>query len=229
MASKDFSEFLQNISPQPLRVLDNFFSSLKYISLDLSKRNKVLQEIDVSSSSSLSHYINSHIKQNNGLVAFGGYQEVRSIYQRSKHFNDNATYERNIHLGIDLWVNAETPIYTPINGVIHSFNNNTKYGDYGPTIILKHCISNIEFYTLYGHLSINSIRGLEEGQRFEKGDCLGFLGNTSVNGDYPPHLHFQIIKDIQDFKGDYPGVCSKQDLPFYAENCPDPNLLLKLC
>jgi hypothetical protein len=54
------------------------------------------------------------------------------------------------------------------------------------------------------------------------------LGDTSVNGDYPPHLHFQIIKDIQGYQGDYPGVSSKKDLDFYRNNCPNPNTLLKL-
>ena len=48
------------------------------------------------------------------------------------------------------------------------------------------------------------------------------------NGDYPPHLHFQIILDIENFYGDYPGVCSENDLKYYSQNCPDPNLVLKL-
>ena len=49
-----------------------------------------------------------------------------------------------------------------------------------------------------------------------------------VNGDYPPHLHFQIINDLQGNFGDYLGVCSANELDFYKENCPDPNLILKL-
>ena len=49
-----------------------------------------------------------------------------------------------------------------------------------------------------------------------------------MNGDYAPHLHFQIIKNIADYEGDYPGVSSKNDLDFYSANCPDPNLVLKL-
>lgn len=54
------------------------------------------------------------------------------------------------------------------------------------------------------------------------------IGNSEVNGDYAPHLHFQIIKNIEDYWGDYPGVCNTNDLNFYIENCPDPNLLLKI-
>lgn len=227
MQITDFSFFLNNLSEKPLRVLDAGIPNSKYIPLDLSINNKALELIDVSSSLRLGHYINTHIDENKGLVAFGGYKEVRNIYQRSNYFNRENVEERNIHLGIDLWCPAETPIYVPLQGEIHSFKNNTHYGDYGPTIILKHVINNIEFYTLYGHLSIASIMRLEEGQKFNKGDCLAFLGDPSVNGDYPPHLHFQIIKDIQGFKGDYPGVCSKDDLSFYSNNCPNPLLLLK--
>jgi len=111
---------------------------------------------------------------------------------------------------------------------VHSFKNNTNFGDYGPTIILKHRIENIEFYTLYGHLSLESIENLNVGQTFKQGEQIATLGDAKVNGDYPPHLHFQIIKDMQDYVGDYPGVCSKQDLEFYMQNCPNPEILFKL-
>jgi hypothetical protein len=54
------------------------------------------------------------------------------------------------------------------------------------------------------------------------------LGLPPINGDYAPHLHFQIIIDMENKKGDYPGVCSSKTLAFYLQNCPDPNLLLKI-
>ena len=81
---------------------------------------------------------------------------------------------------------------------------------------------------MYGHLSLASIQDLEVGVEVKKGEYIATLGTAEVNGDYPPHLHFQIIKDIQEYKGDYPGVSNQLDLAFYKENCPDPNLLLKL-
>jgi murein DD-endopeptidase MepM/ murein hydrolase activator NlpD len=169
------------------------------------------------------------MKKNKAKVAFGGYLEQRGIYQRSDYFNQqNPEEERNIHLGLDLWIEADTPIYAPLEGTIHSFKNNTNYGDYGPTIILKHAFDSVEFYTLYGHLSLESLIGKEVGQMIEKGQQLATLGTAEVNGDYAPHLHFQIIKDIQYYKGDYPGVSNLIDLEFYNQNCPNPNLLLKL-
>ncbi|WP_303317357.1 peptidoglycan DD-metalloendopeptidase family protein [Flavivirga abyssicola] len=227
MILKDFSYFLSSISNEPLRVLDASIPNTKYISLDLSESNETLNSIDVSSSSKLNEYVNNHIKKHNALVAYGGYLEVRNIYKRSSHFNKQAEDGRNIHLGIDLWCLANTPIYAPLDATVHSFKNNTNYGDYGPTIILKHTINKVVFYTLYGHLSLASIKDLKVDQTFKQGEQIAILGDFAVNGDYPPHLHFQIIKDIQNHMGDYPGVCSKKDLEFYIENCPDPNTLMK--
>jgi murein DD-endopeptidase MepM/ murein hydrolase activator NlpD len=228
MDSNAFSKILNSISTSPLRILDASIPNSKYIPIDLSKDNTSLKKIDVSSSNALANFVNSHIEKHNGLVAFGGYNETRSIYTRSNHFNETADTKRNIHLGVDFWRDPETLVYTPLDAIVHSFKNNTNYGDYGPTIILKHKINKVEFYTLYGHLSLNSIENLREGQAFKQGACIAKLGDAYVNGDYPPHLHFQIIKDIQDYNGDYPGVCNKKDLGYYLGNCPNPELLLKL-
>lgn len=228
MQAHDFSSFLESISSESLSVLDASIPKSKYVQIDLSESNQELNTIDMSSSSRFGGFVDNHINKHHAAVAYGGYLEVRNIYKRSSYFNSQASQERNIHLGVDLWCDADSPIYAPLNGKVHSFKNNTNHGDYGPTIILKHIITGVEFYTLYGHLSLSSIQTLKVGKVFMQGDKIATLGGASVNGDYPPHLHFQIIKDIQGFKGDYPGVCSKQDLAFYSENCPDPDLFLKL-
>lgn len=223
-----FEDFLVGISRKPLRVLDASIKNSKYIHLDLSQDHMELQGVDVSSSTKLETYITNYIKKQHALVAFGGYNERRTIYKRSTYFNAAPTKERNIHIGIDLWCGVETPVFAPLDATVHSFKNNTNYGDYGPTIILKHCIDTVEFYTLYGHLSLASIENLKVNQVFKQGEQLGTLGDALVNGDYPSHLHFQIIRDLQGFNGDYPGVCNTTDLDFYLDNCPNPNLLLKL-
>lgn len=224
----NFPEFLFCVNTKPLRVLDVSIQNSKYIKLDLSENNKKLKTVDVSSSSKLETFISNHIKMNDGKVAFGGYNEARTIYKRSQYFNNDKEDERNIHIGLDLWCEANSPVFVPLDATVHSFKNNANFGDYGPTIILKHEIETVEFYTLYGHLSLKSIEHLQVGQVFKQGEQLATLGNATINGDYPPHLHFQIIKAIQGYKGDYPGVCSKTDLDFYLKNCPNPNLLLKL-
>lgn len=227
MSRSAFELFLKTIEASPLIAPSIAYDH--YTTLDLSVRNLELKNVNVSSSDDLEAYIWNHMKQNNAKVAFGGYLEQRGIYQRSDYFNQKSPEEeRNIHLGIDLWIEAHTPIYAPLDGKIHSFKNNTNHGDYGPTIILKHSIKDFEFYTLYGHLSLTSIKHLEAGVVLKQGEQIATLGTAEVNGDYPPHLHFQIIKDLRDHKGDYPGVSNQLDLEYYKENCPDPNLLLGL-
>ena len=200
----------------------------KYTSLDLSVSNEELKTASLSNAIDFELFIEKKLAENNAKVAYGGYNEERNLYKRSTIFKDTAIEERNIHIGLDLWIKAGTEIICPVDGTIHSFNDNAGLGDYGPTIIMKHELNKEIFYTLYGHLSRASLKGLTIGATYKKGQQLGTLGDAAVNGDYAPHLHFQIISDIQKYSGDYPGVCSKKELAYYLENCPDPNILLKL-
>lgn len=227
MSLSTFQIFLKSLKTHSL--LDASIANRDYIHLDLSVDNTALKGVDMSSSDDLEAFIWNYMKRNNAKVAYGGYLEKRGIYERSSYFNQvNAETQRNIHLGMDIWIKANTPIFAPLAGTIHSFKNNTNYGDYGPTIILEHQIESQQFFTLYGHLSLASIQDLKVGVEVKPGEQIATLGTSDINGEYPPHLHFQVIKEIQNFEGDYPGVCNQLDLGFYKGNCLDPNLLLKL-
>lgn len=227
MKPKLFSQFINSLSATFVPLLSRYPKKESYGPLDLSVSNKDLYKIDVSNSRELGSYIENQMALSNVDVAFGGYDEVRGIYKRSEHF-ETSDDARNIHLGLDLWSNAEESIIAPLSGIVYSLKNNTNYGDYGPTVILKHEIEEFVFYTLYGHLSIETLDNLEIGQHIEKGQVFSQLGDYEVNGDYKPHLHFQIIHDMQGAVGDYPGVCNQQNRKFYMQNCPDPDLLLNL-
>lgn len=211
-----------------IKVIDDSIPYSKYTLIDLSISNIDLSKIDMENSGDFENYIENILQKNDAKVAFGGYNEERNLYQSSPLFNDEEKEERNIHIGMDLWIKAGTSILAALDGTVYGFDFNAGKGNYGPTIILKHAVENQTFYTLYGHLSVESIENLEIGTTFKKGQKMATLGDASVNGGYSPHLHFQIIKDIKDYSGDYPGVCSKNDLDYYLENCPDPNLLLKI-
>jgi murein DD-endopeptidase MepM/ murein hydrolase activator NlpD len=213
---------------QNVRVIDYSIGFDKYIPFDLSVSNNDLDTLNIQNATDFETYIENYLSKNKAKIAYGGYNEERNLYKKSIIFNNNETNERNIHIGIDLWTKAGTSILAAIDGKIHSFNFNTGKGNYGPTIILEHHIENQTFYTLYGHLSVESIENIEIGDTIKKGQVFTTLGDASVNGGYSPHLHFQIINDIQANFGDYPGVCSKKDLPFYLKNCPDPNTILKI-
>ncbi len=211
-----------------IKVIDGSIPYSKYIPLDLSISNTELSKIEMINPQIFEAYIENHLLKNNAKVAFGGYNEERNLYKQSNLFNDEQSDERNIHIGMDLWIEAGTPVLAAIDGTVFGFGFNAGKGNYGPTIILKHSFENQTFYTLYGHLSVESIENIEIGTVFKKGEQIATLGDSSVNGGYSPHLHFQIIKNIDDYLSDFPGVCSKKDLDYYLENCPDPNLLLKI-
>ncbi len=194
---------------------------------DLSANNKTLSTLNFKEKDTFNKYISNELKKNHSRIGIGKYNEERIIYQWSELFDKSET-ARTIHLGIDLWADAGTAIFSPLDGTIHSFQDNNNAGDYGPTIILQHQLSNITFYTLYGHLSRESLNNLYPGKKIKQGEKFAQIGTTQVNGNWPPHLHFQIIADMLGKKGDYPGVCTKTEREKYLELCPDPNLILKI-
>jgi len=221
-----FEKFLNQL--ENVKVIEPTISYDNYVAIDLSDKNQDLNKELLADAKKFEIYIEDYLQKNNAFVAFGGYNEVRNLYKRSTIFNGEDFDERNIHIGLDLWIKEGTKVTAALNGNVHSFNFNNSLGDYGPTIILEHLFEEEKFYTLYGHLSLESISNLQTGDEFKKGEKLATLGNAEVNGGYSPHLHFQIIKNLDQNSGDYPGVCSKNKLDYYLENCPDPNLLLKI-
>ena len=222
---KTLTELLKVSFTETILILDPSILSNKYCLLNLSHDNDDLIGIDVTNPALCQSYIDEVLIKQEGLVAYGGYLEKRNIYNDKSNFSSEQN-SRNIHLGIDFWSKAGTKVIVPITGKVHSFQNNTSIGDYGPTIILEHQLQEFTFHTLYGHLSIASLRNLYIGKEFKAGDCLATLGEVAINVNYAPHLHFQIIIDMEGEKGDYPGVCSVETLEFYSKNCPNPNLLL---
>jgi murein DD-endopeptidase MepM/ murein hydrolase activator NlpD len=187
------------------------------VALDLSATNSELLPSIYGDASAFNAYIEAKIGDK---IGFGGYLEHRVIYETYANFATSSADFRNIHLGMDFWTTAGTPVFAPLDGVVHSFMVNHGDGNYGPTIILHHPKANI--YSLYGHLSMGDLSQLEVGMPISAGQKLCHLGNSNENGGWPPHLHFQLIHDMQGFQGDYPGVCAKRDMDFYGHNCPDP-------
>lgn len=194
--------------------------------LDFTAANTLLQQTDLRNTEAFDKAVNLMLRENNATIGVGGYFEDRFIYRRSTHFDANAE-SRNLHLGIDIWIEAETPVYTPLDALVHSFQDNNNFGDYGPTIILQHELEGVTFYTLYGHLSRKSLEGLEVGKAFKKGDRIAWIGNYPENGDWPPHLHFQVMATMEDRTGDFPGVASTSDRAHFEHICPNPNIILQ--
>lgn len=162
-----------------------------------------------------------------GAVLWGGYLEHRRLYAGAALFSGAAAVEeRDRHLGIDFWAEAGTPVYAVADAVLHSQQDNAQLRDYGPTLILRH--TGAELHSLYGHLSRASLLLHPVGAHIPAGTLIGWLGSPEENVDWPPHLHFQLIRDMQGCVGDYPGVCSLSQLDYYSANCPDPAAYLGL-
>jgi murein DD-endopeptidase MepM/ murein hydrolase activator NlpD len=163
-----------------------------------------------------------------GAIEAGGYGENRAIYD-TPIFNPPGQTPRTLHLGLDVFATAGTPVHCPLDGQVHSFQVNNSAKDYGPTIILEHSPApDLTFYTLYGHLSEDSLSGLATGQEIKAADTLGRLGDNDVNGGWAPHLHFQIMLDMLGKSGDFPGVCGIDEKETWLALCPDPRPLAGL-
>jgi murein DD-endopeptidase MepM/ murein hydrolase activator NlpD len=201
----------------------------KFLLLDFTERNKELNAEILENTNFFIKYINSKLEAARVKYGIGGYNEHRTIYSRSKVFDsDDGGEARRIHLGIDIWGKPHTKVMAPLDGIVHSFAFNNAFGDYGATIILTHNLEGQSFHTLYGHLSLNSIKNIQEGDRVKKGDVFTEFGIPFENGQWPPHLHFQLIIDMKGKKGDYPGVCKFSEREKYVTNCPDPDLILQM-
>ena len=220
-------EILRSLGAGSVPVLDPDIPLWEYLPIDLSTDNPELIGVPIERPDICQEYVRRVLEKSGGRVAYGGYLEKRNLYNTHSKFALAGSPDRNIHLGLDLWVAAGTPVIAPVDGRVHSFRNNEDMGDYGPTLILLHDLPGLRFHTLYGHLSMESLLLYEPGRYFKAGDRLGYLGDVEVNGGYAPHLHFQLICDMKGFTGDYPGVCNADDLDYFRGNCPDPRLLLK--
>lgn len=194
--------------------------------VDLSKYNEALNQIDLSDSRHFCGYMDRLLEIRQKKYALGGYLENRGIYARSHVFATEAAVFRNIHLGVDIWALAGTPVHCPLDGVVHSLQDNAGFGNYGPTVILEHLLRGKKIHSLYGHLAKSDLDSLHPGRYVEAGKVLGHLGGEEENGNWPAHLHFQLILDLEGLSGDYPGVCKQSEVDRYRQNCPNPNTWL---
>ena len=170
--------------------------------------------------------VHAMLAEQHAAVGIGGYLENRVIYRRSPHF-DAATEPRSLHLGTDVWVPAGTPVAAPLAATVYSLADNNHFGDYGPTLILEHELEGVTFYSLYGHLTRTDLLRLHAGEALAAGQVFAHVGPYPENGDWPPHLHFQLMADMQGRQGDFPGVAAPSERAYWAALCPDPMLVLQ--
>ncbi|MBK9315022.1 MAG: aminotransferase class III-fold pyridoxal phosphate-dependent enzyme [Acidobacteria bacterium] len=172
------------------------------------------------------------MRDEEAVAGIGRYNEARALYTSDifRIVGNDGPEWRTIHLGLDIFMEVGTTVLAPLDGTVHSSQLNAGELDYGPTIILEHKVEGdaVRFFTLYGHLSEDSIEKLAPGRIIRKGEAVGRIGDFPVNGNWPPHLHFQLITDLLGYEGDFPGVCRPADRPVWLSVSPDPNLIARL-
>jgi 4-aminobutyrate aminotransferase-like enzyme/Ser/Thr protein kinase RdoA (MazF antagonist) len=163
-------------------------------------------------------------------VAVGRYDEPRLLYSSALFGGGTPIDERRtVHLGVDLFVAPRTLVHASLDGVVHVRANNRAALDYGPLVILRHATGNGDtFFTLYGHLSTDSLDGLAVGQRVGRGEPFARVGTSDENGGWPPHVHFQVILDLLDQDADFLGVAYASECALWTGLSPDPNLILRI-
>lgn len=153
--------------------------------------------------------------------AIGRYNEERAKMYETQLFEG----KRNIHVGIDIWAKMGEPVYSFYEGEVAYKQDNNQPGDYGPTIVIKYTFDDNYLYALYGHLSRPSLSTVSVGDRVARGQKIGELGGSNVNGGWAPHLHFQL--SVEDpGEADMPGVVAPDNREAALEKYPDPRIVL---
>ncbi len=85
------------------------------------------------------------------------------------------------HPGIDISAPEGTPVVAPGDGIVREVGETPRYGIY---VVIQHTQ---DLETLYGHLQKALVI---QGWRVQKGDLIGFVGNTGRSKG--PHLHYEV-------------------------------------
>ncbi|MEQ1691926.1 MAG: aminotransferase class III-fold pyridoxal phosphate-dependent enzyme [Gemmatimonas sp.] len=167
------------------------------------------------------------LAEHGALVGVGGYDEARVMYEWTDE--PESAERRTIHMGLDLSMAAGTPLYAPLDGVVHGFEDADHHHDYGPVIVLRHRTTGadpVEFFTLYGHLTRDSLAGLRVGTAVARGTEFARIGSAPTNGDWWQHVHVQLVTDMLDVACNVDGAVRASQRVVWRSLCPDPNLLL---
>lgn len=96
--------------------------------------------------------------------------------------------EWTTHTGIDIKADKTTVVKSAEAGIVKTIKNDPRYG---LTVIVEH---ENGFQTVYSNLLTSEF--VVEGEKVEKGQSLGTVGNTAAfEIADEPHLHFEILKE----------------------------------
>jgi 4-aminobutyrate aminotransferase-like enzyme/Ser/Thr protein kinase RdoA (MazF antagonist) len=226
-------KWLAKNAPDASPVLDADLRTALTLVFDFSVGSTFLSANPVAADpTEMGERIFDEMKRAGADVGVGRYDEPRAIYSSALFGSGSPVEERRtIHLGIDLLVRRGGAVRAPLEGEVHALANNRAPLDYGPVVILRHSLAKPtgeaqQFFTIYGHLTTETLTGLRVGQKIACGEKFAEVGTTAENGGWTPHLHFQIATDLLDYGTDFPGVAPASKRGVWTSLSPDPNLLL---
>ena len=200
------------------------------VNLDMSIGSTLLGNLSEYNDTDVSEFkLKQFRKHHPKTILVNGYLETRPFYttEAFKSEGNNGPQYRTVHLGTDFWIPAKTPVYAPFDGTVKIIHHNNYDKDYGPMLILEHKFKGGKFHSLYGHLSLMSLEILKVGQKIKQGDRIAYIGKPSENGNWAPHLHFQLILDLLDNNENFNGVALPSKAEVWKSICPDPNIIFK--
>jgi len=226
--SATVTTWLETTTPAPIVPADLHTGAVHVLDLSIGSPSLTAAQLLSDRTDTLSSTIFDEIAAVGAQVGLGRYDEARPFYTGPAFaLSANPTDERRtLHLGIDLFAPAGMPVAAPLDGTVHAVADNRARHDYGPVVILRHATDNgTPFYTLYGHLGCECL-ALTPGRAVAAGETFASIGAAPDNGDWPPHLHLQLITDLLELETDFPGVAAPSQRALWTNLSPDPNMLL---
>ncbi|MBC7564263.1 MAG: aminotransferase class III-fold pyridoxal phosphate-dependent enzyme [Gemmatimonadaceae bacterium] len=167
------------------------------------------------------------LAEHGATIGVGGYDEARLIYHWPHE--PKTSEPRTIHIGLDLSLPAGSPLYAPLDGTVHGFEDADHHHDYGPLIVLRHVTTDadpLEFFSFYGHLTRDSLHKLHVGKHIAQGTEFARIGSDPTNGHWWSHVHVQLATDMLEVPCNVDGAVRASQRHTWHSIFPDPNLML---
>ncbi len=194
----------------------------KPVVIDLSAQGPDAARIAELDDAGFDRYCEARIAEAGADFGVGRYGENRAVY-KSAAFETASAVRRTVHLGIDIFAPEGEAVHAPLDGTVAFYHDDDTDFGFGPTVLLEHVTPEGDrFWTLYGHLSRSDCSALRIGQRIAKGERIAGFGARNENGNWPPHLHFQIVTDHLGLEGRMHGVGVGRDWQVWRQISPIP-------
>ena len=193
--------------------------------VDMSSTSDIFANMDVRDQKEFQHRLDNMMA---GRFSWGvsSYLENREVVlsQCPQMVNE----QRFHHLGLDIIVPLDTPLYAPLDATVAHSGYEAGEGNYGGHVLLAHENALFDtFYSFYGHLNRDKLP--EKGTCIEAGGRFACIGDFHENGNWFYHTHLQILTQrAVDLGYISKGYCTAQDLAVMDSLCPSPLPLFKI-